>query len=101
MTFVDCLFSALAALRANILRSALTALGIIIGVAAVIAMVAVGAGAEHRVQSVIQQLGSNILIVLNGTRTAGGVRSGRGSRFTLTEGDAEALVGKTSWKNNN
>lgn len=94
MTFLDCLRSALDSLRANMLRSALTALGIIIGVAAVIAMVSVGAGAEHRVQSVIKRLGSNIIIVLNGSRTAGGARGGSGSRFSLTWADARAIQDK-------
>ena len=91
MSPLDSIRSALDALRANVLRSVLTALGIIIGVAAVIAMVAVGAGAEYRVQSVIRNLGSNIIIVLNGTRTSSGVQSGSGTRFSLTEDDAAAL----------
>ena len=91
MSARDSLLSALDALRANALRSVLTALGIIIGVAAVIAMISVGAGAEHRVQSVISNLGSNILIVLNGSRTSRGVRSGSGTRFSLTEDDAAAI----------
>ena len=91
MSARDCLLSAVDALRANALRSVLTALGIIIGVAAVIAMISVGAGAEHRVRSVIANLGSNILIVLNGSRTSGGVRSGSGTRFSLTEDDAAAI----------
>ncbi len=91
MNAVDSVRSALEALRANILRSVLTALGIIIGVAVVITMIGVGAGAEHRVQSVIRSLGSNILIVLNGARTSGGVRSGSGTRISLTEEDAAAL----------
>jgi len=92
VTPLDSLLAAADSLRANLLRSALTALGIIIGVAAVIAMVAVGAGAEYRVETLIRNLGSNILIVLNGSRTAGGRRIGRGSRFTLTEQDAAALA---------
>ncbi len=91
MSFLDCLFTAFGSLRGNPLRSVLTALGIIIGVGAVIAMVAVGAGAEHRVQSVIQNLGTNILIVLNGTTTSGGRRQGYGTKPSLTEGDAKAL----------
>ncbi|MEZ5657048.1 MAG: ABC transporter permease [Burkholderiaceae bacterium] len=78
-------------MRANLLRTILTTLGIIIGVAAVIAMVAVGAGAEKRVNELIQSLGANILIVLNGASTAGGVRGGAGSQLSLTIGDAVAL----------
>jgi len=91
MRFLDSVRSALIALRANVLRSVLTALGIIIGVAAVIAMVAIGSGAESQVQSVIQSLGSNIIIVLNGSRSAGGVRTGTGTQVSLTEDDAMAL----------
>ncbi len=86
MSFFDCMLTAFGSLRANPMRSVLTALGIIIGVGAVIAMVAVGAGAEHRVQTVIQNLGTNILIVLNGRR------QGYGSKPSLTEGDAKALA---------
>jgi putative ABC transport system permease protein len=91
MTYLDCIRAALRSLRVNVLRSVLTALGIIIGVAAVIAMVAVGAGAESRVQGVIQSLGSNLLVVLPGSTTSGGVRQGSGSLPTLTESDAKAI----------
>jgi putative ABC transport system permease protein len=92
MTLSDCLRSAGTALRANLLRSILTSLGIIIGVGAVIAMVAIGAGAEHRVAGLIQNLGANIIIVQNGSRTAGGAQGGQGSNITLTEEDAQALA---------
>jgi len=91
MTLLDCFTSARQSLRANLLRSVLTSLGIIIGVAAVICMVAVGNGAEQRVQKVIQDLGSNIIIVQNGARRRGGVRSARGSSISLTEGDSLAI----------
>ena len=91
MKSVDALLTALDSLRTNILRTALTTLGIIIGVAAVIAMVAVGAGAERRVQALIQSLGSNVLIVLNGTSVSGGARGGSGSVVSLTTADARAL----------
>ena len=91
MTYLDSVLAAIESLRTNFLRTVLTTLGIIIGVAAVIAMVAVGAGAESRVQAVIQSLGSNIMIVLNGTSVSGGVRRGSGSRLSLTEGDARAI----------
>ncbi|MCE2494750.1 MAG: ABC transporter permease [Alphaproteobacteria bacterium] len=91
MTALDSLLAALGSLRANPLRTALTTLGIVIGVAAVIAMVAVGSGAERRMDQVIQSLGSNILIVLNGTSVSGGVRGGAGSVISLTEDDARAL----------
>src|SRR5438874_10096096 len=82
---------ALRALRVNKLRSALTMLGIIIGVGAVIAMVGVGAGAQARVAEQIQSLGSNLIIVLSGSTSAGGVRLGQGSQLTITEDDAVAI----------
>ncbi len=82
---------ALRSLRVNKLRSALTMLGIIIGVGAVIAMVAVGAGASARVAEQIQSLGSNLIIVLSGSVTAGGVRIGQGSQLTITEDDSAAI----------
>ena len=83
---------ALRSLRVNKLRSALTMLGIIIGVGAVIAMVAVGAGASARVAEQIQSLGSNLIIVLSGSVTAGGVRIGQGSQLTITEDDSSAIA---------
>ncbi len=82
---------AMRALAVNKLRSALTMLGIIIGVAAVIVMIAVGAGAQARVEEQIRSLGSNILLLLSGATTAGGVRLGFGSNLTLTEDDAIAV----------
>jgi putative ABC transport system permease protein len=82
---------ALRALRVNRLRSALTMLGIIIGVAAVIAMVAVGSGATARISEQIQSIGSNLIIVLPGSITSGGVRLGSGATVTLTEDDAKAI----------
>ncbi len=91
MSFLATLRIALAALRTNKLRSALTMLGIIIGVAAVIAMTAIGAGAQARVEDQIKSLGSNLIIVLPGNLTSGGVRMGFGSQLTLTEDDAAAL----------
>jgi putative ABC transport system permease protein len=96
MTPVDSVWSALDSLRANLLRTVLTTLGIVIGVAAVIAMVGVGRAAEQRVQSVMQNLGANIMIVLNGTSTSGGVRRGSGSKPSLTIGDADAIVRELS-----
>jgi putative ABC transport system permease protein len=91
MIGLDSGFDALRALRVNVLRSVLTTLGIIIGVAAVIIMVSVGAGAEAQVAELIRSLGSNLVIVLPGTSTAGGVRLGRGTRPTITEDDATAI----------
>ena len=83
---------ALRALRVNRLRSALTMLGIIIGVAAVIAMVAVGSGATARISEQIQSIGSNVIIVLSGSVTSGGIRLGQGSVMTLTEDDTRAVA---------
>ena len=82
---------ALRALRINKLRSALTMLGIIIGVAAVITMIAVGAGAQNRIEEQIKGLGTNLIILLPGSTTSGGARMGAGSRNTLTEEDAYAI----------
>ena len=83
---------ALRALRVNKLRSALTMLGIVIGVGAVIAMVAIGSGASQRIQEQIASIGSNLLIVLPGSATSGGMRMGHGSTMTLTEDDARAIA---------
>ena len=80
------------ALRLNKLRSALTMLGIIIGVAAVIAMVAVGSGAEERIREQIASIGSNLIVVLSGSLTSSGIRMGTGNAQTLTEDDARAIV---------
>ncbi|HSA71122.1 MAG TPA: ABC transporter permease [Burkholderiales bacterium] len=91
MNFGALLRIALRALAVNKLRSALTMLGIVIGVGAVIVMIAVGAGAHARVEEQIRALGSNLLLVTPGSTTAGGVRLGFGSRSTLTEDDAAAI----------
>jgi putative ABC transport system permease protein len=82
---------ALRALRRNIMRSLLTTLGIIIGVAAVIAMVSIGQGASVSVQEQIARMGNNMLIILSGTTTQGGIRSGLGGASTLTANDAKAI----------
>ena len=84
------------ALRRNKLRSFLTTLGIIIGVGAVIAMVGVGVGAQARVSEQIQSLGSNLIVVLSGSTTTGGVRAGQGTRLTITEEDAAAIARELS-----
>ena len=82
---------AVKALQANKMRSVLTMLGVIIGVGAVIAMLAVGTGASQRIAEQIQSIGSNLLIILPGSTTSGGVRMGAGTQPTLTLGDAEAI----------
>ena len=79
------------AMRVNRMRTSLTMLGLIIGVAAVIAMLAVGTGARDAVNAVVASMGSNLLIVRSGAQTSGGVRISSGSAPTLTLGDAEAI----------
>ena len=83
---------ALQALAANRLRSGLTMLGIIIGVGAVITMIAVGAGAQARVEDQIKGLGSNLIIIMSGSVTSGGARMGSGSSFTISEDDAQVVM---------
>ena len=82
---------ALRALRRNKMRSMLTALGIIIGVASVVAMVAVGNGAQARITSQVSALGQNLLTVFAGSKKSGGVNSGLGSASAITLADAEAV----------
>jgi putative ABC transport system permease protein len=89
---LEALRGALSALSANLLRSILTALGIFIGVAAVIATVAVGEGARRQVLAQIQSLGANLLIVWGGSATMGGVRLGAGGRSNLSWDDAAAIA---------
>ena len=91
MNFVALLRIALRALAVNKLRSALTMLGIVIGVGAVIVMIAVGGGAHARVEEQIRALGSNLLLVTPGSTTSGGARMGFGSGSTLTEDDVAAI----------
>ena len=88
----EALGSALRALAGNKLRAALTALGIFIGVAAVIATVAVGAGARAQVLAQIQSLGANLLVMWSGSVNVGGVRLGAGQRQNLTWEDARAIA---------
>ncbi|MGO8919406.1 MAG: ABC transporter permease [Stellaceae bacterium] len=90
--FVTMILGAAAqALGRNKMRSALTMLGVFIGVAALIAMVAVGQGANEAVKKQIESLGTNLLVVLPGATTTSGVRAGSGSASTLTVSDAQAL----------
>jgi putative ABC transport system permease protein len=92
MSWLSTLRVALNALRVNKLRSILTMLGIIIGVGAVITMISVGGGAQARVEEQIRSLGSNVMIVLPGSSTSGGLRLGFGAAQTLTEDDARAIA---------
>jgi ABC-type antimicrobial peptide transport system permease subunit len=83
--------TALLALGRNLMRSALTMLGVVIGVAAVIAMVSVGKGADASVRAQLESLGTNIVMVVPGATTVGGVRTGSGNASTLTVADAHAI----------
>jgi putative ABC transport system permease protein len=91
MKFIQSIRIALRALRVNALRSLLTALGIVIGVAAVITMIAVGSGGQAQVAERIQTLGANLLVVTPGSLAEGSARLGAGTRHTLTEEDALAI----------
>ena len=92
MSLLECFRVSFRSIRSNGLRSILTMLGIIIGVAAVIAMVAIGEGTSASVESQINGLGSNLLIVSPGQATQGRVSLGAGSLNTLTLADAEAIA---------
>ncbi|KIQ97918.1 ABC transporter permease [Lysobacter sp. A03] len=92
MNFSEVLRTAIFALRGNWLRSALTSLGVIIGIAAVIVMVSVGQGTQAQIDKLVSGLGSNRLdISSNSGRGAGGVRMSAGSAYTLTASDADAI----------
>jgi len=94
MSFLDILRTAILALRGNWMRSALTSLGVIIGIAAVIVMVSVGQGTQAEIDKLVSGLGSQRLDVSPGAGRGpggGGARMSGGSFFTLTEGDAEAI----------
>src|SRR5947209_7610489 len=82
---------ALRALRRNKMRSVLNALGIIIGVGAVIAMVGIGNGAKAQVEAQIASLGENVILIFSGSTTASGIRTGWGGAGTLKIEDAEAI----------
>ncbi|WPP06021.1 ABC transporter permease [Methylocella tundrae] len=85
------LAAAAQAIGRNKMRSALTMLGVFIGVAALIVMVAVGQGANEAVRKQIQSLGTNVVVILPGAVTTGGIRAGFGSASTLTVQDASAI----------
>jgi putative ABC transport system permease protein len=88
---LDGLQIAVGALRVNIMRSLLTMLGIVIGVGAVIVMVAVGAGARELIGEQIRSIGSNLILVVPGASVSGGARLGSGSVHTMKSSDAEAI----------
>src|SRR5689334_21734276 len=90
--FARTMKTATSALRRNVMRSALTCLGIIIGVAAVIAMMEIGNGSSASIQRTIASMGANTLLVLPGTAASGGVSWGSGSVMTLTPEDCDAIL---------
>lgn len=92
MDFFQTFKIALRALRTNKMRSFLTMLGIIIGIAAVIAMMAVGSGASYVISQQIASIGSNIILVMPGSTTSGGIRTGSGGAQSLTSDDAKAIM---------
>src|SRR5690349_2775770 len=92
MSFAAIIVIAIKALRRNAMRTALTALGIIIGVAAVIVMVAIGTGARASIESQIRNAGSNLVMVNAGSGGFGPVRQGQGAVTTLTDQDAYAIA---------
>jgi len=92
MTYYRTLRTALRGLRRNVLRAALTTLGIVIGVGAVIAMMEIGHGSSIAVQRTIASMGANNLMILPGTAASGGVSFGAGSVMTLTPQDADVLA---------
>src|SRR5665213_476775 len=94
MKFVDTLEETYTALSANKIRSGLTMLGIIIGIGSVIAMISIGQGAQGSIQSSIQSIGANLIMVMPGAQKSPGysVSSGRGSARTLTNEDSAAVA---------
>ena len=93
---LDGLKIALGALKVNVLRALLTMLGIVIGVGAVIVMVAVGSGAREMIGEQIRSIGSNLILVIPGATVQGGARLGSGSVHTLKSTDAEAIIRECS-----
>src|SRR5215471_1677224 len=96
MTWADLFSSGWDAIRTHKLRSMLTSLGILIGIAAVVLTVGLGQGAKQQVSKQLAALGGNLLIVSPGSSTTGGIRGGFGSASTLTMADATALSSKTA-----
>jgi len=92
LKYLNILRAAFVAIARNKMRSFLTALGIIIGTASVIIMLAIGQGAESSIKDQIAAMGTNVIIVFPGSSQQGGVRQGAGSNTTLTEEDAKAIV---------
>ena len=102
MLVSDMLEETYAAISSNKARSGLTMLGIVIGIGSVIAMVAIGAGTESSIQSSIQSIGSNLIMVMPGAARGAGqtVSTGRGNAQTLTKADADAIAAQISGAQN-
>jgi len=98
MMFNDLFQESYSALSGNKVRSSLTILGIVIGIASVIAMVSIGQGAQGTIESSIQSIGSNLIMVMPGSQRGfgGGARSAQGSSQTLTKADADAIKNEVS-----
>jgi putative ABC transport system permease protein len=96
VSWLDTLRTGWEAIRSHRLRSGLTTLGILIGIAAVVLTVGLGEGAQHKVSAQISALGSNLLLISPGSSTTGGIRGGLGSSSTLTAQDAAALASKVA-----
>src|SRR3954466_8471476 len=96
MRFITIIRVALRALMRNVLRSVLTALGIIIGIGAVVTIVSIGNGAKAQIEANVAALGTNIVTVFPNFFMAAGVRSGFGGAQTLTTDDAEAIQNEVS-----
>src|ERR1035437_6208892 len=86
------LLASLTALRRNVMRSALTTLGIVIGVGAVIAMMEIGNGSSAAIQKTISSMGANTLMIFPGAAASGGVSFGAGSTMTMTPEDSDAIL---------
>ena len=84
--------TALGALRRNVMRTMLTTLGIVIGVAAVITMMEIGKGATIAIQRTMASMGANTLVIMPGAANTGGINYGAGSKITMTPQDADAII---------
>ena len=92
MRFIRTFQTAIHALQRNVMRAILTTLGIIIGIAAVIAMVEIGNGSADQIQKTIASLGANSLLINPGSTSSGGVSAGSGTGMTLTPDDCDAIL---------
>ena len=96
MMFTDLARETVLAITANKTRTGLTMLGIVIGIGSVIAMVGVGQGSQKSIETSIQSIGSNLLMIQPGSTRSAGISAGRGNAKTLTNADAEAIKNQIS-----